>query len=113
MIQHRMIKSENMQLVPLWTTRICNVGYKTVVKSRRAESCLGIPLSAQLRCFLTRWDNYEQPISGNLANAKILIGLPLFVLGIPLSAQLKCFLTKAGRTVGPVDEGAPNWKDLL
>ena len=39
-IWHCMIKSENVQLVTLWSSRICNVGCKTI-KSRRAKSCLG------------------------------------------------------------------------
>ena len=48
---HRMIKVENMQLLLIWSSRICNVGCKPI-KSRQVETCLGIPLSAQKRCFL-------------------------------------------------------------
>merc|ERR1719432_67517 len=32
--------------------------------------------------FLTRWDNYKQPISGNLANARILIGATLSTINL-------------------------------
>ena len=35
---------------------------------------------------LTRWDNYEQPISGNLANARILIGTTLSITNLIFTA---------------------------
>ena len=35
---------------------------------------------------LTRWDNYKQPISGNLANARILIGATLSIINLIFTA---------------------------
>ena len=35
---------------------------------------------------LTRWDNYKQPISGNLANARIIIGAILSVANLIFTA---------------------------